>query len=151
MYRYYDWECGDCDLRHGMVGGGQDRPSDPSPDTAVIECPRCGPAQHTKVVSRPAKYLGDQADSPMVMGGNYDTMGYRKSKLDMPQPPDDWNDFSASQVQDFFQQPEWKAWRDDEKRIAKEDKARRERTRLIKSGANIDVKHHPLPGDPKLT
>lgn len=143
VWRQFDFDCWECGERRGdlvWVPFGED-----PQDDYDLDCTNCQTmTSHQRAVSPPALYTYDRPWAPVVMGGKFDTMGYRKLP-DMPELPDN-ADFDAAR--DMFHSREYQ-----EKRAARhaamvENKVKRERAEAAKKDDTIDVRHYPCPGDP---
>jgi hypothetical protein len=137
-------------MREGIVQ--YDQGTDP-PDQHYLRCERClrdkgyKATPHDRVrISLPAKDLSDRPMSPMVAGGNFDTVG----KKAVPQLPE-FKGETGSDFKDFVNHKDYKATKKERQARLNENKAKAERARMIKAGANISIRHNPLPGDPSFT
>ena len=81
----------------------------------------------------------------MVKGGQFDTEG-RKPLPPMPE----FTGSTGHDFNDFRHTKEFKHAKEIRKAKALENKAKRKRAHAIRSGQNVDVRHHPLPGDPNV-
>lgn len=120
-----------------------------------IECDVCGKETKHKrnAVQLIAVYMGEKPYSPMVYGGTSDTTGYGKHPLsnDMVEMAKQIvRSKDPDEVVERTRDPKWKAAVAMDKAHKKNQRAKRLRTKLIKSGQPYSVRHNPLPGDPKL-
>ena len=148
----YEFECLSCETQSEHVASWQ-------PTTRVpMPCHACGRVtEQLRLISRPARYMGDRPERVMVYGGNYDTTGHR-ALPELPMPESETREingetfevYSEAACRDTFATHEWKEREAAADAIIAEDRVRRERTRAIKAGANIDLRSNPLPGDPHL-
>jgi hypothetical protein len=69
---------------------------------------------------------------------------------EMTKDAEGWDVYAEESCREHFETKEWKEYCGKSDAIIAEDKVRRERTKAIKSGANIDLRTNPLPGDPKI-
>jgi len=141
----FDLQCSSCGhiAEHFVLHRG--------PKMFHVECDECGETvSHVKCpVQKPAFYLGDRPRAPMVAGGSVDTVGAKRPEVSMPEMSDAQLETTAG-VQDFYRSKHWKEYEKSNAATKKENAAKKERARLIKSGANIDMRSNPLPGDPKF-
>lgn len=166
MWKLYDWQCCDCgDVRESMINppDGED-----APRFIVLACPCAddedGTAMHQRLVSAPAKYLGDRPLTGRVFGGNYDTCGWRTP----PAYPElkegvrherrevapghfiDTKVIEAGALIEHQNRPEWNEAHRARRAMLKEDEARRARAPHLKAGT-ADLRQQKLPGDPLLS
>ena len=145
MFRNYDWECSNCDCVSEYI---VQFPQGEKPPKVIEEfCSQCDTTcQMTRCLSLPSKYMGETVINPMVSGGSFDTVGKKKLPK-MPMMPDGLN---ASAKKDFFYSKEYQSAKQRRKKVIKENRAKQKRAALIESGANINMRHDRLPGDPNI-
>lgn len=136
------------DFRHEACGTERDAtvevPHGTKPKrTYRLDCRACGrKASHLRILSPPAKYLGEKPRSPRIHGGTYDTMGFEQNKHPEPPMP---NSTDPQAFVEHFRSPEYRAFNREEQAVRKRNKPKRARAK-----AGVSFRHNPLPGDPKL-
>lgn len=181
MFRLYDFECEICgDKKEHLV----DVPNgEKPPKETKIYCD-CRPNHplgifHKRVVSKPARYMGECYCAPQVNGGEFDTMGM-KELLPTPDLPgqDKYQELVAKRMEGvrenaspdevrqafrdatkdapsssdyaaLFQTSEYKEARRVNEKIKEENKQKRKRAAALKKGENINFKKDKCLGDPK--
>lgn len=178
-FRFYDWECGVCSARREAllwVDGG----SEPDKRTK-LRCDKCGRiTTHTRLVSLPAPYTGEQVHNPMVTGGRYDTMGHEPmpdvptnrhlaehqarcsaalaSLPDSLSPQERHRAVCAAvgsspnvcDIQSHYNKPEVKEVLAERNKIKQRNKQKRARAAALASGAPVNMRRDRCPGDPKI-
>lgn len=157
MFRYYDFECGDCRDVHPLliqVPAGQ-----AVPQWSDDECPNCGSiTRHERRMSCPAPYMGEKVYNPSVSGGKYDTMGYKKAPK-IPELPasayekgaDGKKRIRIDAMKDRMHSPEYKDAMRVRQEVATQNTLKRKRAAAMERGENINMRRDRLPGDPKIT
>lgn len=145
-YRLFDFRCQLCGSVHEdmvFVPTGEK-----SRNEYDMHCPDCGDsAPHDRLMSRPAKYTGDMDVWGEVVGGKrFDTMGYR----DMPSLPTLPSGASEMDYKYLCSSPEYKEIRAERRRIQKQNRRKRERAAARAKGERVNLRSHPLEGDPKV-
>ena len=145
MWRLYDWTCQRCGAdQESAVEFPQ---GDDPPNFSALYCRHCkAVSTHERHrVNLPGKWLGDRPNAAIVSGGKFDTAG----RAPVPRLPE-FNGDSYSDFKDFVHTKDYKEVKEYRSAKKAENKVKQKRTKLIKAGANVDVRHHPLPGDPKF-
>lgn len=93
-----------------------------------------------------APYMGERVHNPMVSGGDFDTVGNKE----LPPLPKGGDDESYHEFKSRVKSPEYQEVRRARDAAKRENAAKRERARLIRAGANINMRRDRLPGDPKI-
>jgi hypothetical protein len=173
--RLYDWQCEDC-------GSVSERlvtvPHGEAPARSYeLECLACADyTDHTRLISPPARYMGEKVHNPMISGGRFDTTGHRP----LPAYPDmageaEYNTRlqarlaeapaserravmremgnSAPSLYDYHEhmsKPEVREIAKERKRIASENKQKQKRLAALKRGESVNFKRDRVAGDPKL-
>lgn len=180
MWKPVDFQCGVCGhIRERFIDVpiGQDRPE--SMTFRCHECN--ADTTHHSIIGLPAPYMGEKVLNPQMYGGEYDTMGHRepmplpdlpgqaehsaKIRAEMSKLPD--NATSADRKRAFseackdapssadystlFNTPEYKETEAINKKIDKENKAKRKRAAAIARGENINMRRDKVAGDPNIT
>lgn len=152
-YRSFDWQCTKCEeVVWDLVWVDETVPL-----MDDIYCDTCdGVYLHKRVLSLPAPYMGETDLSPQVMGGRYDTMGY-KALPDLPMPENLPRDADVADRKaridayaQRFDSSEWKETVKERKCIQKENTAKKVRLEAKNRGENVNFRRDVLPGDPKV-
>ena len=164
MWKLYDWQCTECSTtREHMVC-----PRDGEEAQTLTWLP-CGCANrratlHRRLVSAPAKYLGDRPMHPAVYGGNKDTAGYR-SVPDYPELKEGitYEDrevadgrvqrtkvVKASALMEHQNTAQWREVHAAREAICDENATKRKRLPALKAG-KVDLRNSKTPGDPRFT
>lgn len=149
MFRQYDFECCLCGGVHADL---VNVPSGAKPlGLYELRCPHCDCcANHQRLMSCPAPYMGEKVLNPSVRGGAYDTMGYKP----LPQPPRLKSDNGRVTTEVLKERKESKEYKEVMKEracIQRENAAKKKRAQYIAEGKNINMRNDKLPGDPKVT
>ena len=164
MWKLFDWECSEC----GATKEHMVCPHDGSPATRWVYLPcQCAPGRpvlHNRVVSAPAKYLGDRPMAPRVYGGSNDTTGYRP----VPEYPElrdgvSWEDrevgdgrvqrtkvIKASALIEHQNTAQWREVHKAREAICDENAGKKARLPALRAG-KVDLRNSKMPGDPRLT
>ena len=145
MLRLYDFECQYGHHFDDMVNV----PDGEKPRAKYrLQCKLCGRRRRvSRLMSAPAKYLGDRPMSPHVYGGQFDTMGGR-SLPHLPEFPDDG---TGSDFRDFVNQKSYKEIKRERRRVQRENAAKRKRAAAAKRDPNLSFRHTRLSGDPSYS
>ncbi len=111
-----------------------------------LQCKGCDRVRLCRrVVSRPAKYLGEKHHSPRVYGSDVDTMGHQELP-DMPRVAEGKDGtVEAGALREHFETKEWQHWEKESGEVA-----RRNHTKQKRAKSGVSFRHHPVAGDPKL-
>ena len=173
-FRLYDHRCKDCsvsvehliDVPHG----------EKAPLESWLDCTMCGTTTlHARELSKPAAYMGEKAENPVMRGGSYDTAGFRQLPPlpDLPGEAERASAYakaiesnpgvpehevlrkvdapSASDYKGLFQSKAWKQAKHDRELVTRENAAKRKRLRALQRGEVVNMKRDRCKGDPKFT
>lgn len=141
MLVLYDWECRLCGrVREESLDVETGSPVSDRPKHLWLRCDGCGfLSEHLRLFPRPQHYVKAPIRTQQS-GGKYDTMGFAPldplPRLQKDQP-----------IGDLYHSKEYQ---DAKKRRAEQHQnnlAKRERARLMRAGADIDLRVDKLPGD----
>lgn len=162
MLKIYDWECVKCGARSEhfiTVERGRTPPS-----WLRFLCSCGGRPEHRRLVSMPARYLGDKPVTTCVYGGNSDTAGFRAVpaypelrdgvRFEKREAPDgslrNTKIVKASALMEHQNSVEWREVHKAREAICDENAAKLSRLPALKAG-KISLRDTKLPGDPSLT
>lgn len=171
----FDWECSSCEA---VSEAAVDRPAPATLliecGSCGVEC------EHKRLPPLTAKYLADRSFSPLVKGGQFDTAGFKPAPAMPTIPGSDEvarrvsavlgsiprdapiesarealraateGGPTAADCMAFVKSREYVEAERAHVSVRRENAAKQARARLIRAGRNVDVRHNPLPGDPKL-
>ena len=138
MWRNADWRCSAGHVHEELVQVSAGKKLPRSHFTCCRVCRKV--VRCVRVLSAPAKYLGDRPLSPRIRGGSFDTMGYKK----LPALPE----FKGETGTDFIDHVRTPAYQAAKKQraAAKAENALKRRRAV----AGVSFRHNPVPGDPDL-
>jgi len=144
MLRLYDFECERGHIHEALV----DVPAGEHPGTHyALTCPKCRACSpHLRLISPPAKYLGEKVMSPKVYGGQFDTMG-AKALPTLPEFPDEG---SARDFVDFVHDRDYRDAKRERARVRRENKIKRARAKAARRDPNLSFRHNRVAGDPSF-
>ena len=150
------------------------------PESKDLFCTECGIVPHSRTVSLPAPYTGEHIRNPEIYGGQCDTMGFKKLRdlPDLPgagehsarkekalrEHPDNASAADRREVlrqagktapsgadyASLFSTNEYRDASRERAHISRQNKAKRERAKAHKAGANINFRRDRCEGDPKI-
>jgi len=174
MFRLFDFECQVCGTKEEHL---MSVPSGELPgrtiETGCYECKRC--TTWDRLISKPARYMGEAACAPVVRGGKYDTAGMRKLPR-LPQLPGEaeherrCSEVAAGisdpterrqavlrmakegpQAADYARHFASAEYRDAEKRrrrVARENRQKKKRLAALRRGEHVNFRRDKCAGDP---
>jgi len=186
VYKQADWECRDC--REDFTSTVNVPHGDVLPLSVLWpafeesdRCPWCGGVQGAdKLLSAPAKYMGECVRNPVCYGGDFDTAGHemapqlprfdaaadhrRKLSAAIGALPSDAShdeqmaihrehSRDAPRVDDWkghFSQAGYGEIEEAREEVATRNKTKRKRLAALKQGGNVNMRRDKVSGDPKI-
>lgn len=147
MHRLFDWQCSSCGtVTEQIVVFPQGARA---PSVIVAPCEVCETDEpHDRLLSTPARYMGDRPRNPCVTGGGFDTMGYSPVQSLPDLPPD--ADSTLDNYKALWSTTDWKEKRALQREQNRKNREKRKRAAALASGATVNMRVDKCAGDPKM-
>ena len=147
MHRMFDWRCASCGSTRERIVWVPARAANPT--TMTLWCDACAAkTEHERLISMPARYMGDRVRNPCVTGGSFDTMGFAPVQP-LPDLPDG-ADSTLDNYKQLWSGKDWQEKRALQREQNRKNREKRRRAAALQRGASVNMRVDRCAGDPDL-